>query len=220
MTTPTDTTTKPTPRQVARRRVARLLTEVLAPWVWVLGLPLAIGWHATGTATGTLLWGLLVGITGSIIPMIVIVRGARRGRWDSHHVTNREGRVVPFIACITSLGGGIAILLLGDAPQQMIALALAMFATLAVSIAITFALPGNGTRGWKISMHAAVAAGSAAILTIAYGPWLALVGIAAVLVDWSRVELGDHTTAQVTAGTVLGLITGGLPYWLLTTNLT
>jgi membrane-associated phospholipid phosphatase len=37
-----------------------------------------------------------------------------------------------------------------------------------------------------------------------------------VLVAWSRVELGDHTTAQVTAGSVLGLVVGGLPYWLLT----
>ncbi|MFE9747588.1 hypothetical protein ACFYOT_22020 [Saccharothrix saharensis] len=211
MTAPTDTTGKS-----VTRRVARLATEVLAPWVWVLGLPLAIGWHATKTVTGALLCGLIVGITGSVIPMVVIIRGARRGRWDSHHVTNREGRVIPFIACITSLGGGIAILVLGGAPRQMVALALAMFATLVVSLAITFALPVGGVRGWKISMHAAVAAGSAVILTVAYGPWLLLVSIAVVLVAWSRVELGDHTTPQVTAGTVVGLVVGGLPYWLMT----
>ncbi|MFT7836949.1 hypothetical protein Q5530_12435 [Saccharothrix sp. BKS2] len=211
MTTSTDTRT-------VHRRIARLATEVLAPWVWVLVLPLAIGWHATGDPGAALLWGLIVGITGSIIPMAIIIRGARRGRWDSRHVINREGRVVPFIACTTSLGVGIAVLVLGDAPRQMIALALAMFATLLVSIAITFALPVRGARGWKISMHAAVAAGSAVILTVAYGPWLALVGLAVVLVAWSRVELGDHTTPQVTAGTVVGLIVGGLPYWWLATS--
>jgi hypothetical protein len=210
MTTPTDIT-----GQTASRWVARLATEVFAPWVWVLGLPLAIGWHATKTLGGTLLWGLIVGITGSVIPMVVIIRGARRGKWDSHHVTNREGRVIPFIACIASLGAGIALLVLGGAPRQMIALSLAMFASLVVSIAITFALPVNGTRGWKISMHAAVAAGSAVILTIAYGPWFALVSLAVVLVAWSRVELADHTTPQVVAGSVLGVIMGGFPYWLL-----
>lgn len=215
MTTPGDTTGKP-----ATRRVARLVTEVLAPWVWVLGLPLAIGRHAAKTLGDALLWGLVVGITGSVIPMIVIIRGARRGKWDSHHVTNREGRVIPFTACIVSLGLGIPVLLLGDAPRQMIALALAMFATLVVSIAITFALPVGGVRGWKISMHAAVAAGSAVILTVAYGPWLLLVAVAVVLVAWSRVELGDHTTAQVVAGGVLGLVVGGLPYWVMANGLT
>lgn len=215
MTTPTDTADR-----AVRRRIARAATEVLAPWVWVLVLPLAIGWHATGDLLAALLWGLLVGITGSIIPMAVIIRGARRGRWDSHHVTNREGRVVPFIACITSLGVGIAVLVLGDAPRQMIALALAMFATLLVSIAITFALPVRGARGWKVSMHAAVAAGSAAILTTAYGPWLALVGLGAALVSWSRVELGDHTRAQVIVGSVVGLLVGGLVYWWLAASLT
>jgi membrane-associated phospholipid phosphatase len=214
MTAPSDTTSTP-----GTRRVARLVTEVLAPWVWVLGLPLVIGWHATRTLGGALLWGLIVGITGSVIPMIVIIRGARRGKWDSHHVTNREGRVIPFIACITSLGLGIAILVLGDAPRQMIALALAMFASLVVSIAITFGLPVGGVRGWKISMHAAVAAGSAVILTVAYGPWLLLVAIAVVLVAWSRVALGDHTTAQVVAGSVLGLIVGGVSYWVMANGL-
>jgi hypothetical protein len=216
MTTPTEITGADITGTTVFRRVARLVTEVLAPWVWVLGLPLAIGWHATKTFSGTLLWGLVVGITGSVIPMVVIIRGARRGKWDSHHVTNREGRLIPFIACMISLGGGIALLVLGGAPRQMIALSLAMFASLVVSIAITFALPVNGARGWKISIHAAVAAGSAVILTIAYGPWFALVGLAVVLVAWSRVELGDHTTSQATAGSVLGLVMGGLPYWLLT----
>jgi membrane-associated phospholipid phosphatase len=214
MTSPTDTTAN-----TARRRIARLATEILAPWVWVLGLPLAIGWHATESLTGALLWGLIVGITGSIIPMIVIVRGARRGKWDSHHVTNREGRVIPFIACITSLGGGITILLLGDAPREMVALALSMFATLIVSLAITFALPVNGTKGWKISMHAAVAAGSAVILTVAYGPWFVLVAVPVALVAWSRVHLGDHTSAQVTAGALLGVAVGGLSFWWLVVSL-
>ena len=65
-------------------------------------------------------------------------------------------------------------------------------------------------------MHAAVAARSVAILTVAYGPWLLLVSLAVILVAWSRVELGDHTAPQVTAGSVIGVLVGGLPYWLMT----
>jgi len=202
-----------TPARTASHRLARLATEVLAPWVWVLGLPLAIGWHATHTVLGATSWGLTVGITGSVIPMVVIVRGARKGKWDSHHVTNREGRVVPFVACVTSLAAGIAILVAGEAPHQMVALALAMFATLVVSVAITFGL------SWKISMHAAVAAGAVAILVVTYGWWLVLLGLAVVLVNWSRVKLGDHTTGQVVAGTALGIAAGGMTYWWLTVAL-
>jgi len=94
-------------------RLARLATEVLAPWVWVLCLPLAVAWRATGHVGQTLLWGLVVGVTGSVIPMTIVVRGARAGRRDGHPVVNRAGRLVPFFACITSLAGSIAILLVG-----------------------------------------------------------------------------------------------------------
>jgi membrane-associated phospholipid phosphatase len=191
-------------------RLARLATEVLAPWVWVLGLPLAIAWQATHSVGAALLWGLVVGVTGSVIPMIVIVRGAKSGKWDGHHVTNREGRVIPFIACTSSLAGGIAILVLGGSPIDMIVLAGAMFATLTVSVIITFGLH------WKVSMHAAVAAGAVVILVAAYGSWLWILMSAAVVVGWSRVRLGDHTIGQVLVGGVVGIVAGGIPFWWLT----
>lgn len=192
---------------VAENRLARLTTEVLAPWVWVLCLPLAVAWRATGHVGQTLLWGLVVGITGSVIPMTVIVRGARAGRWDGHHVINRAGRLVPFFACITSLAGGIAILLVGGAPWPMVALAASMFATLVAALAITF-----GVR-WKVSMHTAVSGGAVVILMVTYSPWLVLLVPLVGLIGWSRVSLVEHTRAQVTVGAGLGAVAGGLLYW-------
>jgi membrane-associated phospholipid phosphatase len=35
------------------------------------------------------------------------------------------------------------------------------------------------------------------------------------LVGWSRVSLGDHTPAQVTVGSMVGVLAGGLLYWAL-----
>jgi hypothetical protein len=206
-------TTSTENQSTATDRFARLCTEVLAPWVWVLGLPLAVAWQATNNIWMTLLWGLVVGITGSVIPMIVIVRGAKKGKWDGHHVTNREGRVVPFIACTSSLAAGIVILVVGSAPKAMIALSLAMFATLVVSVIITFGM------NWKVSMHAAVAAGGVMILAVAYGPWLWLTALAAFAVSWSRVRLSDHTTGQVTVGSIVGVLAGGLLFWWLAATL-
>ncbi|EME63463.1 phosphatase PAP2 family protein [Amycolatopsis decaplanina] len=191
----------------ARQRSARAATEVLAPWVWVLLLPLAVAWRATGHHLGeTLLWGLITGIFGSILPMAVIVRGARKGQWDSHHVTDRAGRVIPFAACIGFLAIGFAILIVGDAPRELIALAAAELISLIVAVAITFGLK------FKVSMHAAVAAGAVAILVQVYDPWFALLLLGVAWVCWSRVELKDHTTAEVSVGTLVGLFVGGGAY--------
>jgi len=203
---PTQTTEAPG----TRRRLARIATEVLAPWVWVLGLPLIVAWKVTGYHVGeTMLWGLVVGVTGSLIPMAVIVRGARKGKWDSHHVTDRAGRLVPFAVCIGSLTAGFVALIAGGAPHEMIALAAAELVCLIAALAITFGLE------FKISMHAMVAAGAAVMLIRVYGPWLALVFLGVGWVCWSRVELGDHTKAEVTAGLAAGVVLGGGIYLLL-----
>jgi hypothetical protein len=189
-----------------RRVLARIATEVLAPWVWVMILPLAIAWHATSHPARTLLWGLIVGITGSIVPMAVIVRGARLGRWQSHHVHDRAGRLIPFVTCIGSLAAGWMLLMLGHAPHELVALAAAMLATLLVGLVVTLG------AGWKVSMHAAVSAGAVVILTTAYGPWALLLAAPTAWVMWSRVELRDHTSAQVLVGAVIGVLAGGLGY--------
>jgi hypothetical protein len=190
------------------KKVARGATEVLAPWVWVILLPFAVA-AATENIWKTLLWGFVVALTASVIPMAVIVRGARKGKWDGHHVTNREGRLVPLVTAGASLAAGTVIMVLGDAPRNMLALAGSMFASLIVSMAITFGLK------WKISLHAGVAWAAVVTMAIVYGPWPLLIALPAALVAWSRVELGDHTTAQVLAGTAMGVIVGGGSFWLL-----
>jgi hypothetical protein len=166
-----------------------------------------VAWQVTGHHLGeTLLWGLIVGVTGSLIPMAIIVRGAKQGKWDSHHVTNRAGRLIPFAACISSLASGFVILLAGNGPHELIALAGAELACLVAALAITFGLR------FKISMHAIVAAGATVMLMKVYGPWLALLFLAVAWVCWSRVELKDHTAAQVTSGAAVGIVLGGGVY--------
>ena len=194
------------------KKVARGATEVLAPWVWVILLPFAVA-AATENIWKTLLWGFVVALTASVIPMAVIVRGARKGKWDGHHVTNREGRLVPLVTAGASLAAGTVIMVLGSAPSSMLALAGSMFASLIVSMAITFGLK------WKISLHAGVAWAAVVTMAIVYGPWPLLIALPAALVAWSRVELGDHTTAQVLAGTAMGVIVGGGSFWLLSQSL-
>ncbi|MCE7011478.1 phosphatase PAP2 family protein [Kibdelosporangium philippinense] len=191
-------------------RQARLVTELLAPWIWVFGLPFVVAAQATRDVGETLVWGAVVGVTGSLIPMAVVLRGVKQGKYDSHHVTIREHRLVPFLATIVSVGSGWLILGFGGAPREMLALSVSLFVSLLVMLGITFGL------SWKVSMHSGVAGGAMVVLVVTFGPWFALVGLLVALVGWSRVVLGDHTTGQVIAGVLVGAWVGGMLFWALT----
>jgi membrane-associated phospholipid phosphatase len=69
---------------------------------------------------------------------------------------------------------------------------------LAVSLLVTLV--------WKVSIHTAVVAGSEAILVLVFGPWLFALTPVVLLVAWARLQLGQHTVAQVTAGIALGAV--------------
>ncbi|GAA4415603.1 phosphatase PAP2 family protein [Actinokineospora soli] len=186
--------------------MARAATEVFSPAVVVLVLPVVVAWHATGHVGLALLWGLEVALFSSVLPMLFIIRGARAGRWDGHHVRDREHRTVPLLVGLGSTAVGIGVLVLADAPRSVLALSLAMATTLAVCLGVT--------RFWKISLHAAVAGGAVAMVTLLYGPWALLLLVPLALVCWSRVVLEDHTAAQVLAGALTGPVVGGVVFLL------
>jgi membrane-associated phospholipid phosphatase len=186
-------------------RLARVVTEVLSPAVIVVALPLAVAWQATGyDLVPTLGWGLLVAVFYSVIPMVIMVRGARRGRWDGHWVRERERRMVPFLLCLVPTAAGLAIMLIGGAPRAVIALSWSMITLLLAVLAIT--------RWWKVSVHATVASGAAATVVLLYGPWYLLLLPGVALVCWSRVVVEDHTVAQVVVGALLGPVVGGVVF--------
>lgn len=198
----------PAPSRSWTQTSARLLTEALAPSVIVFTLPLAVAWQATHALGPTLLWGVIVALTSSVLPMGIIVWGSRTGRWDSHHVRNREGRLIPFLALITLSLLGLAILVAAGAPWMVTALDISMILSLLVTGVITTA--------WKISMHAAVAAGAVAVLALVYSPIVWALSLVVAAIAWSRVALGDHTPAQVTIGALVGVLAGGGVYAVLT----
>jgi membrane-associated phospholipid phosphatase len=190
------------------KRLASIVTEAFSPAFVVIALPLAVAWQATEHRPGaTVLWGAVVATFYSVLPMIFIVHGARRGRWDGHHVRDREHRRLPMLMCLVSALAGLAILLLGDAPRNVLALSASMIATLLVCMAIT--------HWWKVSLHATVAGGAVATVVLLYGPWLLLLIAPLILVCWSRVKLTDHTVTQVVVGALLGPLVGGAVFLLL-----
>jgi membrane-associated phospholipid phosphatase len=94
-------------------------------------------------------------------------------------------------------------LLLG-APRQMIALVVAMLATISAILPIT--------AFWKISVHTSAASGAVAVLAVGVSAWCWAAFPLVAVIGWSRVALRDHTPGQVVAGAALGAPVAGAAF--------
>lgn len=196
---PPGTQAHPRPSSVAQR-LARIVTEALTPAVLVAGISVAVAWHG-----GSIGWGIVTAVFASGIPVGYIVRGIRAGRFTDHHVRVREHRPTVIIAAGVSVLAGLALMLLLDAPRDLVALTVAML----TGLVLTFA----ATTWWgKVSFHTAVAAGTATTLVLVFGPWLHLAWPIVGAVAWSRVTLKEHTIAQAVVGTVLGTLAAAVVF--------
>ncbi|WP_423791092.1 phosphoesterase PA-phosphatase [Micromonospora cathayae] len=179
-------------------RVARAVTEVFAPALLAAVMPIVIGVASVSPVGNGLGWALVGALFCSVVPNTLIWWGVRRGRLTDHHIRVREQRRRPLAYGLLSVLVGLSLMIGLGAPRPVTAMVVVMFV---LGVAVTAA-----NLVWKLSIHAAVAAGSAAVLVITFGPALLVTAPVVALVGWSRVRLRDHTVAQVTAGTVVGLL--------------
>jgi len=188
-------------------RLARLVTEILAPAPTVAVLLLLVAWHSAPTAADALRWGVLAALFASFVPFLYIVRGVRRGRLTDHPVRVREQRRLPLLVGVASVVIGLTLLALWGAPRELVALVASMVVGLVSSLLVTLV--------WKISIHTAVVAGAITILVLVFGWPLLVLAPLAVLVCWARVAVRDHTTTQTAAGVLLGATVAAVCFTLL-----
>lgn len=190
-----------------RLRAARLVGEVLSPPPILVALALVVAWASSPIPAMAVLWGAIAALFASVLPYGLILRGVRRGRLSDRNISLREQRVRFGGVAIGSILLGLAVLAASDAPADMVAL----LASIAVGVACGWVI----TLWWKISVHAAIAAGAATVLTLVFGPALLAAWPLVALIAWSRVQVGDHTPAQVLAGVALGLAVNATVFPLL-----
>ena len=190
-----------------RRRVARIITELLAPVPVATILLFVVAWHSTHSPARALVWGGVSALFATLVPLLYLLRGVRRRQFTDRHVRLREQRPLAFLVGIASLLIGLALMVVLGAPRELLALVAAMGVGLIVSLLVTLL--------WKISVHVAVVAGAVVILVLVFGPLLLILGPLVALVGWARVEVADHTPAQVIAGSALGAIVAAVVFMLL-----
>jgi membrane-associated phospholipid phosphatase len=195
---------RPLPR---RLRVARLVGELLSPPPILVVLALVVAWASSPTPAMAILWGGIAAASTSALPYALILRGVRRGRLSDKNISLREQRIRFAAVAIASILIGLAVLAGLDAPAEMVALQ----ASIAVGVACGWLI----TLWWKISVHAAIAAGAATVLLLVFGPALLVVWPLVAVIAWSRVQVGDHTPAQVLAGVALGVVVNATVFPLL-----
>lgn len=189
------------------RRAARLVTELLAPANLVIALLVLVAWHSATSTAARLAWGLGAAVFAGVLPLAYLLHGARQGHWQDHHVGEREKRPAVILVILASVLVGTGLMLATGAPRDLLALLAAMIAGLLVTLAVTLV--------WKISVHAAVAAGTVVVLALVFGPALNALWVLAALVCWSRIALRDHTATQVLGGSLAGGLVAAVVFQLL-----
>jgi membrane-associated phospholipid phosphatase len=191
------------PLQDDRHRAARAVTDGLEPKNVILAVSLLFGAAQDNVLAG-LAWAAHAVVFAALIPTAYIKYGIRSGLWGDRHVHQRERRMLLIPVIMASVATGIAAMLLLGAPRQMIALVVAMLATISAILPIT--------AFWKISVHTSAASGAVAVLAVGVSAWCWAAFPLVAVIGWSRVALRDHTPGQVVAGAALGAPVAGAAF--------
>jgi hypothetical protein len=180
-----------------RQTVAKLVTELTAPVVSVSIATLILSLKTeTALLNAITVWIIAAGFS-AWLPMSYVFYGLRSGRITDHHVSKRSERVVPAIIAIISSCVGYWLLHLLAASPLVLRLYLTGIVLLITVAAITLR--------WKISAHVTVFCGAVTATATAINGRILVLLIAAPLIAWARVSLGDHTLLQVGVGALVGI---------------
>lgn len=175
-------------------RLAHAISIVCAPPILALPLALLAGRRSPDDPSPWPAVALFT-IATALLPSLLVYVAYRKGYVRSLDLTSRAERIVP--SAFTALCAVAVYPLLRelDAPKVVLGVAAALAVQLTVLAVVT--------SWWKVSYHAATAAGLAAIASTWNSVSLGLMLVAlAGLVGWARIRLGRHTRAQVAVGLV------------------
>jgi membrane-associated phospholipid phosphatase len=180
-------------------RAAVAVSEIFAPAVLLSLFLVTVALRAAAWPGSALLAAVAVGFT-TALPLAGVLLLVRHGRLVDHHISDRRQRSPILAATLASIGAGLALLLLLDAPPPVIGAVLCTVAGV-VSVLVV-------NLWWKLSAHSAVAVFVVVGALALFGAWAAPLALIPAAVGWSRVRLSAHTPGQVVAGAAIGAAIG------------
>lgn len=187
---------------------ARVVSDIFSPpMVWAMvAIPIAQR-DAAVRADGWLWAGNYI-LFVCVVPVLYIIWLVKSGQVTDIHLKLRSQRLRPFVVSIAGASLAVITLRLMGASDVMMLFALFTLIQLVVIAAITLT--------WQISVHAMSISGAAIALGALFTPLLLLAVIPLViLVGTARIKLNRHTPAQVYVGTLVGIITPVILFFIL-----
>jgi len=180
------------------QRLARLISNLLNPFLVSLIVIILLSFQATSSAAEAIRWSL-ISLACSVLPVFaVVVYLVRQHKLEGIFVNPRRQRNQIFWLAIACAVLGCFVLSYWGAPGLLLA-------TFVAGLAAIVAFTGVNLL-WKISLHTAFVAASVTILVIVYGAMGALTAVLLPPVAWARIKLGLHSPAQVTGGALLAAV--------------
>jgi membrane-associated phospholipid phosphatase len=186
--------------------LARSISLAFSPPIVVVPVGAVVSLRHARAPSEALLWTLVILLFASVGPVAVVLAAMRMGWVEDIYVSRREQRPRPFaLGAISVLAGAVVLGAVG-AEATVVALGWTLAGGLVVATLLTVL--------WKVSFHAAVAAGAVAVLLVDVGQ-IALLGLPVVaLVGWARVVRRAHTPEQVMVGAIMGALISALIFVL------
>jgi membrane-associated phospholipid phosphatase len=178
-----------------RERTARLISGILNPFLISAVVIVLLSFKDSPSTVDALKWAG-ISLVISVLPVLAIVAWlVRRNKIDAFYDNTRQQRYTVYI--LASVLGVIGCGLMWGlkAPELLVATFTVGFAELVVFMGINFY--------WKISLHMAFIAGAVTLLCLVYGVVAVWTLLFLPLVAWARIQLKQHSIAQVTIGAVL-----------------
>ncbi|MGD0779814.1 MAG: hypothetical protein ABR954_03410 [Dehalococcoidales bacterium] len=178
-----------------RKRIARLISNILNPFLASAAILVLLSFKDAPSTTEALKWAA-ISLVISVLPvLIVVIWLVRSQKMDGFFDNTRRQRHIIYL--LASVLGAIGCWLMWGlkAPELLAVTFTAGFAELVVFTGIN--------HYWKISLHMAFAAGAVTIVSLVYGMAAVWAVIFLPLVAWARIELKQHSIAQVITGAVL-----------------
>ncbi len=181
--------------------IARLLSTVFQPILTGVYLLVTVSALSAPSWRSAVAWGATTSLLAAGLPAADLARRVRARRVADFHLTLREQRLRPLLIALLASALSLALVAALDGPRP---LEVTLTAALVNGTVLTMT-----TVRWKVSFHAATAAGSLIILWWMLGSMSALLAPLVPAIGWSRVALGRHNPNQVVVGAAAGVILTG-----------